>query len=80
MNKKDFFIDAVVIGMSASLLWHFSNIWRYGQYLSQEPNIVIRSVETGWFLAVFVFGIHKFVCDLRRLRKLKRRGTRINEV
>jgi len=73
MNIKEFLADALIIGMSASFLWHFSNIWRYGQYLGQEPNIAIRSAETAFFLAIFVFGIYKFVCDLRSLRKRKQR-------
>jgi len=72
MNKKDFFIDAVIIGMSASLLWHFSNIWRYGQYFAQEPNIIIRSLETVWFLFILAFGISKFIGDLKRLRSYRK--------
>ena len=80
MSIKDFLSDTLIIGMSAAILWHFSAIWRYGQYLAQEPNIVIRSTETAEFLAILVFGIYKFTYDIRRLQKLKRRGTKTNEV
>ena len=55
--------------MSASFLWHFSNIWRYGQHLVGEPNIVIRSLEAAWFLGIFVFGVAKCVSDMKRLRR-----------
>jgi len=63
---KEVIGDSLVIGMSAALLWHFSNIWRYGQYLIQEPNIIIRSLETAMLLIIFAFGVYKFVGDFRR--------------
>ena len=65
MNVKDLVLDATVVGLSAALLWHFSNIWRYGQYLVGEPNIAIRSLETAGLLLILAFGISKFVSDLR---------------
>jgi len=58
--------DSLVIGMSAALLWHFSNIWRYGQHLIQEPNIIILSLETAMLLLIFAFGVYKLVGDFRR--------------
>jgi len=66
MNVKDLVLDAVVIGLSAALLWHFSNIWRYGQYLVGEPNIAIRSLETAGLLLILAFGVSKYISDLRR--------------
>ena len=68
MNIKDIIADGVIIGMSAALLWHFSNIWRYGQHLVGEPNIVIRSLETAGLLLILTFGISKYVSDLKRKR------------
>jgi len=65
MSGKDLIADTVIIGMSAALLWHFSNIWRYGQYLVQEPNILIRSLETAGLLIILGFGISKYVGDLK---------------
>jgi len=69
MGIRDVIIDAAIIGMSAALLWHFSNIWRYGQCLIQEPNIAIRSLETAGIVAILALGINKFVSDLKRGKK-----------
>jgi len=69
MNKKDLFTDVVIISVSASFLWHFSNIWRYGQCLVYEPNIAIRTLETAWFLFIFAFGVGKYISDLKRAKK-----------
>ncbi len=66
MNIKDIIVDAVIIGMSTAFLWHFLNIWRYGQYLVGESNIIIRSLETAGLLAILVFGIGKYISDLKK--------------
>ncbi len=62
---KDLVLDTVIIGMSAALLWHFSNIWRYGQHLIQEPNTAILTLETAGLLLIFAFGVSKFISDLK---------------
>ena len=69
MNIKDIIADGVIIGMSAAFLWHFSNIWRYGQYLVGESNIVIRSLETAGVLVILGFGISKYVSDLKAVKR-----------
>ena len=66
MKLKDLIGDTLVIGMSVALLWHLSNIWRYGEYLAGEPNMLIRSLETVGLLVILVFGTAKFVTDLKR--------------
>ncbi len=65
MKLKHLIADTAVIGLSAALLWHFSNIWRYGQYLVQEPNLVIRSLETVGLFVILAFGVTKYITDLR---------------
>ena len=65
MKVKGLVLDTLIIGLSAALLWHFSNIWRYGQYLVQEPNIAIRSLETAMLLIILAFGISKLISDLK---------------
>ncbi len=68
-SVKDLFAGGVIIWLSAALLWHFSNIWRYGQHLIQEPNIVILTLETAGLLLIFAFGVTKFISDLREKRR-----------
>ncbi len=69
INVKEVIADTALIGMSAALLWHFSNIWRYGQHLVGEPNIAVRSAETVLLLAILVFGVIKFIGSLRGKRE-----------
>ena len=69
MSIKDSIANGALIGMSAALLWHFSNIWRYGQHLIREPNIVILSLETAGLLLILGFGVTKFISDLKGKRK-----------
>ena len=64
MGIKELIAGAVIIGMSTALLWHFSNIWRYGQHLIQEPNVVILSLETVGLLLILAYGIMKLINDL----------------
>ena len=73
MALRDFVIDSLLIGMSTSLLWHFSNIWRYGQHLIQEPNIVILILETAGLVLILVFGISKYIGDLKKTLKINGR-------
>ena len=61
MKKKDLVFDTAMVGVSAALLWHLSNIWRYGQHLIQEPNIVILSLETAGLLLILTFGVTRLV-------------------
>jgi len=68
MNVKGLVLDTLIIGLSAALLWHFSNIWRYGQYLAGEPNIAIRSLETAGLLFILAFGVGKYIGDLKGKR------------
>ena len=63
---RNIIADELLAGLSLAFLWHFSNIWRYGQYLAQEPNILIRSLETAGLLVVFTFGVYRLVIDFRR--------------
>jgi len=46
MRLKDAIADGMIVGLSAALLWHFFNIWRYGQHLIQEPNMLVKTLET----------------------------------
>lgn len=65
MKIKDLVFDSIVIGLSAALLWHFSNIWRYGQYMIGEPNIAIRSLETAGLVFILIIGVSRYISDLK---------------
>ena len=65
MNMRNIIADALIMGLSASLLWHFSNIWRYGQYLAVEPDITLRILETALLASVFIFGAVKLIKDAK---------------
>ena len=65
MKIKDLVFDAIVIGLSAALLWHFSNIWRYGQHMIGEPNIAIRSLETAGLVFILIIGVSRYISDLK---------------
>jgi hypothetical protein len=58
-------VNGIIIGLSIALLWHFSNIWRYGQYLVGEPNIAVRSLETAGLLAILIFGISNYISSAK---------------
>ena len=64
---KDVIRDALIIGLSGALLWHFSNIWRYGQHIIQEPNKVILIVETAGLIVIFIYGRSRFIGGLKRV-------------
>ena len=70
---KNAISNGIIMGMSIALLWHFSNIWRYGQHLIGEPNILIITLETAGLLVILAFGVGKFVSDLKREKREKSR-------
>ncbi len=55
---KQALAGGVIMGMSAAFLWHFSNIWRYGEHLVGEQSILIRSLETAGLLVILGFGYY----------------------
>ena len=66
MNIKDVIHNALLIGLSGALLWLFSNIWRYGPHIIQEPNKVILILETAVLLFIFIYGISRYISGLKR--------------
>ena len=59
---------SLVMGLSAAFLWHFSNIWRYGDVLIREPVVVIRVLETVGLGLILLFGLGVFVWALKKIR------------
>ncbi len=58
--------NGIIVGLSIALLWHFSNIWRYGSHLINEPNVLVLSLETVGVFLILIFGISKFISDIKR--------------
>ncbi len=50
----------LTVALSMALLRHFSNIWRYGQYIIQEPNIVVLVLETLMMILSAIIGLVSF--------------------
>ena len=51
----------LIMALSAALLWHMSNIWRYGTHLIQEQNKVILINEIALLVVIFAFGMFLFI-------------------
>ena len=66
MRVRNVIADGLIMALSAALLWHFSNIWRYGQYLAVEPNDIIRNLEMAGLIGIFIFGDTKYISDMKR--------------
>ena len=52
---KHLIADGAIIGLSAALLWYYSNIWRYGQYLVGEPDSIVMGLEMTILMLILVF-------------------------
>lgn len=65
VKVRNIIADGLIMALSAALIWHFSYIWRYGQYLAVEPNVIIRGLETAGLLGIFIFGATKYIRDLK---------------
>ncbi len=57
--------DVLLIGVCSALLWHFSNIVRYGTHLIQETQQVVLWGEITFFILVILGSVH----SLRRKMK-----------
>ena len=54
-------LSLLVIALSSWILWHFLFIWVEGSHWIGEPNIIILTAETVFFVAVLSFGCFAFV-------------------
>ena len=60
-----YFIYLLLVAVSLALLWHFSNIWIYGEHLIQEPSRWVLVLETIGIIAIIAFGIYGAIKELR---------------
>ncbi len=54
------------VGLSVFVLWHLSNIFRYGEFIITESNSLILLVETIAIVAFLIFGIYLLIYFYRR--------------
>ena len=52
---------ALIVGMSAALLWVFGSIWLRGSHYVHEPNRVILTAETLLLVTILLFGLYEFI-------------------
>lgn len=62
-------IRILLIAVSAGLLWHFSNIWRFGSHYIQEPSLGILLFETLGVAAILILAILNFVKQISKGRE-----------
>ncbi len=55
-----------VVGLTAAMLWAFSNIWRMGSYRIHEPNTPILIFETVLLGGALVYSVVSFVLLCRK--------------
>ena len=70
MNMEGAFKGGLIMALSAALLWHFLNIWRYGEHLIREPNQVTLVLETVLLGVIHSLGVYWFVKGLSRDNKV----------
>jgi len=73
MKLRYVIVRAGTIACGLALLWHFSNIARYGEHLIQEPIPVILILEIIGLIILLVFACLNLARDIRR--EYKRRTT-----
>lgn len=54
-------IRILLIAVSAGLLWHFTNIWRFGSHYIQEPSLGILLFEALGVGAILILAILNFI-------------------
>jgi len=64
-----YLLSILVMGLSLSFLWHFSNIIRFGTYLIHEPSKPVLYSEIAVMCSIFVVGVICFVLGVRERRK-----------
>ncbi len=52
---------ALIVGMSAALLWVFWGIWLRGSHYVQEPNRLILTTEILMMVTILLFGLYEFI-------------------
>ena len=54
-----------LVGACLALLWHFSNIIKYGSHYIQEPNGTILALEVILIGSLAILAVTNIILDLR---------------
>lgn len=65
---KQIIAHAALISLAVAFLWHFKNIWIYGEHLITEPNQVILLGETIGLIGLLIFGTKCLIDEVRKWR------------
>ena len=63
---KTIISNILLIGACLTLLWHFSNIVRYGEHVIQEPNAIILTAEMTLVAGMTVYAVVRTIAEVRR--------------
>lgn len=61
--------DVLLVGMSASLLFIFSQFALYGKIFAYEPNTGIAVAEFIMIAVILLIGIERFIDDIQNYRE-----------
>ncbi len=63
---KNIISNILLIGVCLALLWHFSNIVRYGEHLIQEPNTGVLVAEILLIASMAIYAVVRTIAEVRR--------------
>lgn len=66
---REYFSNAIIVGLAMAFLVHFCLIVKYGQYTIQEPNLAILVAELTLMIGFIAFGILGIVNYLKKADK-----------
>ena len=58
---REYFSNAIIIGLAMAFLVHFCLIAKYGQQTIQEPNLAILGAEITLMIGLIAFGVSGIV-------------------
>ena len=72
MGKVDwqkYIISALLLGCGVAGLWVFSQFWLHDRIMVGEPNLIIRTFETLFFVGITIFALYCMIKELLKLKK-----------
>ena len=69
---REYFSNAIIIGLAMAFLVHFCLIAKYGQQTIQEPNFAILVAEITLMIGLIAFGILGIVKYYKQENKMRK--------